>query len=109
MENFIFKSTFVGEGPDAIRDANADNMMKFFNQNEPGLLLFYNSELLKEEDERTMTAIKSLETVFDDISGRILVAKVDSKSALARKLAQVTNVDEYEMHQYPFLRIIDPQ
>lgn len=31
MENFIFKSTFVGQGPDYIREANSDNMMKFFS------------------------------------------------------------------------------
>lgn len=32
IENFIFRSTFVGgEGPDYIRDANSDNMMKFFS------------------------------------------------------------------------------
>ena len=31
MENFIFKSTFVGQGPDYIREANNDNMMKFFS------------------------------------------------------------------------------
>ena len=33
MENFIFRSTFVGKGPDYIREANSDNMMKFFSQN----------------------------------------------------------------------------
>ena len=33
IENFIFRSTFVGEGPDYIREANAENMMKFFSQN----------------------------------------------------------------------------
>ena len=31
MENFIFRSTFVGDGPDYIREANSDNMMKFFS------------------------------------------------------------------------------
>jgi len=41
MENFIFRSTFVGEGPDYIREANNENMMRFFSQNQPGLLLFY--------------------------------------------------------------------
>ena len=33
MENFIFRSTFVGDGPDFIREANSDNMMRFFSQN----------------------------------------------------------------------------
>ena len=50
MENFIFRSTFVGTGPDFIREADADNAMKFFSQNEPGLFLFYNSDLLRKED-----------------------------------------------------------
>lgn len=31
IENFIFRSTFVGDGPDFIREANEDNMMKFFS------------------------------------------------------------------------------
>lgn len=32
IERFIFRSTFVGEGPDFIREANTDNVMKFFGQ-----------------------------------------------------------------------------
>ena len=108
MENFIFKSTFVGEGPDYIREANSDNMMKFFSQNQPGLLLFYNSELLKAEDEVTVKALKGLEKVFDDISGRIIVAKVDVLGALGKKLTQITNVDAEEALKEPHLRILDP-
>jgi len=87
IENFIFRSTFVGDGPDFIREANSENMMKFFSQNQPGLLLFYNSDLVKAEDKRTLNALESLEKVFDDISGRIIVAKVDMKTMIASKLA----------------------
>ena len=30
IERFIFRSTFVGDGPDFIREANTENVMKFF-------------------------------------------------------------------------------
>ena len=43
MERFVYKSTFVGQGPDFIRNLDTENAMKFFSQNEPGLILFYNS------------------------------------------------------------------
>ena len=49
IERFIFRSTFVGEGPDFIREANTDNVMKFFAQSQAGLFLFYNPDLLKDE------------------------------------------------------------
>ena len=79
IERFIFRSTFVGEGPDFIREANAENVMKFFTQNQAGLFLFYNPELLKEESrsEQMQTAVKSLEEAFDEISGKIIVMKCD--------------------------------
>ena len=32
IEKFIFRSTFVGDGPDFIREANTENVMKFFLQ-----------------------------------------------------------------------------
>jgi len=30
MERFIYKSTFVGQGPDIIRNLDTENTMKFF-------------------------------------------------------------------------------
>ena len=72
------------------------------------MLLFYNSDLLKAEDEATKNALNSLESVFDTISGRIIVAKVDVLTALGKKLMQVTNVDPEEALLKPFLRIVDP-
>ena len=87
MENFIFRSTFVGDGPDYIREANSENMMRFFSQNQPGLFLFYDSERIKEDDKEMTSALSSLEKVFDEISGRILVAKVDVQGAIGKKLA----------------------
>ena len=30
IEKFIFRNTFVGEGPDFIREANTENVMSFF-------------------------------------------------------------------------------
>lgn len=44
MEAFIFKSTFIGDGPDIIRDLNPENTMKFFSQPDPGLILFYDPQ-----------------------------------------------------------------
>ena len=108
MENFIFRSTFVGEGPDYIREANAENMMKFFSQNQAGLFLFYSSDLVKAEDERTLKALESLTQVFDEISGRIIVVKIDALGSMGKKLSQVTNIDEAKVLEIPFLRIIDP-
>ena len=49
--------------------------------------MFYNPELVKKEDEKTVKALDSLEKVFDDVSGRIIVTKVDATSALGKKLA----------------------
>ena len=60
LEQFVFMSTFVGTGPDIIRDLNPENVMKFFSQNEPGLILFYNSEI---DD----NAVSELENSFDSI------------------------------------------
>ena len=79
MDKFIFRSTFVGDGPDFIREANTDNVMKFFMQNQAGLFLFYNPNLLEDEgsETQTRTAIKSLEETFDEISGKIIVMKCD--------------------------------
>jgi hypothetical protein len=31
IETFVFHSTYVGRGPDLIRDLNTDNIMKFFS------------------------------------------------------------------------------
>jgi hypothetical protein len=31
METFVFKSTFVGVGPDIVRELNSENTMKFFS------------------------------------------------------------------------------
>jgi len=42
IEQFIFRSTFVGDGPDLIRSISTDNMMKLFTQDIPALFLFYN-------------------------------------------------------------------
>jgi len=49
--------------------------------------------LLKGGDKATVDALESLEKVFDDISGRIIVAKIDVMTSLGKKLMQVTNVD----------------
>ena len=64
--------------------------------------------MLKEGDERTINAIEGLEKVFDEVSGRIIVTKVDATSALGKQLAAVTNVDPNEAALQPYLRVIDP-
>jgi len=70
MEKFIYRSTFVGDGPDLIRNLDTENTMKFFGQSEPGLILFYNSLLHKD-------ALEELETAFSEISNNMLVMKAD--------------------------------
>lgn len=70
--------------------------------------MFYDGEKLKEEDELTKFAIASLEKAFDDISGRIIVAKVNILTALGKKLAGVTNLEVSNGLEAPELRIVDP-
>lgn len=74
MERFVFMSTFVGPGPDLIRNLNAENMMKFFSQNEPGLILFYSQDDTYEVNE--------LEISFDKIQHRILVMKANMEETI---------------------------
>ena len=52
--------------------------------------------------------MNSLEATFKEVSGRIIVAKVDVKGSLGRKLTSVTNIDIDEAFLHPHLRIIDP-
>lgn len=42
IEQFIYRSTFVGDGPDVIRSLNTDNIMRIFTQDDPALFLFFN-------------------------------------------------------------------
>jgi hypothetical protein len=44
IEQFIFRSTFVGDGPDIIRSISTENMMKLFTQDDPALFLFYDAQ-----------------------------------------------------------------
>jgi len=53
-------------------------------------------------------ALTSLEKAFDEISGRIIVSKVNILSALGKKLAAVTNLEIKDSLDTPELRIVDP-
>jgi hypothetical protein len=44
IEQFVYRSTFVGSGPDLIRSISTENMMKVFTQDDPVLFLFYDEE-----------------------------------------------------------------
>ena len=84
IERFIFRSTFVGDGPDFIREANTENVMKFFHQSQAGLFLFYNSALVvgEQPSEQMKRAVISLEEAFDEISGKVIIMKCDVNSAI---------------------------
>jgi hypothetical protein len=108
MERFIYRNTFVGEGPDFIREANQDNMMTFFGQDIPGMFFLYSSQLVESADLMTVSALRSLTNVFDQISGKIVVVKVDVETMIGSKLAVILNVDEDDVYTRPNLRIINP-
>lgn len=63
LKNFIFKSTYVGEGPDIIRELDTQNTIKLFEHDVPALILFYDPEA---GEQHTM-ASKALDYVFGDI------------------------------------------
>lgn len=43
LKTFIIKSTFVGPGPDIVRELSNENAMKIFTYNIPVLILFRNT------------------------------------------------------------------
>lgn len=45
MQDFVIKSSFVGPGPDIIRELSSENAMKIFNYNKPCLILFRNTSV----------------------------------------------------------------
>jgi hypothetical protein len=96
MERFVFMSTFVGPGPDLIRNLNPENMMKFFSQNEPGLILFYSQD--------DTNAVNELEISFDKIQHRILVMKANMEEAITKNLAGLLNIEINRAQ----LRIVKP-
>ena len=43
LEDFIVKSSFIGPGPDIVRELSAENAMKIFTYNKPVMILFRNT------------------------------------------------------------------
>lgn len=86
METFIFKSTFVGQGADFIRNLDPENTMKFFGQSEPGLVMFYDPAVHDR-------ALKELEMAFPDISNQFFVLKANIHDHMTKYLAQFVELD----------------
>ena len=86
MQAFVFKSTFVGTGPELIRYIDPENIMKFFSQPDPGLLLFYDPEIHDVEE-------MELELAFSEIQNSILVMKGNIHESMASNLASLLNVN----------------
>jgi hypothetical protein len=76
LKSFIFKSTYVGSGPDMVRELDTQNTIKLFEHEIPALILFYDPEA---GEEHTM-ASKALDYVFGDIQGKVLVLKANIQS-----------------------------
>ena len=85
MEFFVFRSTFVGVGPDIIRPLNPENTMKFFSQQDPGLILFY-------EPQKHRVPAMELELAFDSIQHLVLVLKADIHDSMTQSLAGLLNL-----------------
>jgi hypothetical protein len=100
MEAFFFKSTFIGEGPDIIRDLNPENTMKLFSQSDPALILFY-------DPQTHIIPQMELDLVYDEISNKILVIKADITAIITRNLASLLNID-IESMQTAQLKIVVP-
>lgn len=80
IETFIFRSTFVGDGPDLIRSISTENLMKIFTQDIAALFLFYDS---KNEDQIHQQALDFLKDAFEPISGKLLVITADSHNSIS--------------------------
>jgi len=100
MEAFIFKSTFIGDGPDIIRDLNPENTMKFFSQPDPGLILFY-------DPQTHIIPQMELDIAYEEISNKILVLKADVTAPATRNLASLLNID-FDSMQTALLKIVVP-
>ena len=72
------------------------------------MFFLYSSDLVESGDYKTVSALRSLTNVFDEISGKIVVVKVDVDTIIGSKLAVILNVDEDDVYTRPNLRIINP-
>jgi hypothetical protein len=43
LQAFVTRSTFIGPGPDIVRELSTENAMKIFTYNKPVLILFRNT------------------------------------------------------------------
>ena len=82
------------------------NLAKFFSFSQPGLVLFYNSDLVTKKDAGTIEALNSLNQIHSKISETMAVAKIDTRSAIGRELANECNIDDVSIGTNSFLRII---
>ena len=60
--------------------------------------MFYNSEMLGQDDQVMENSLSSLESSFDEISGRVIVCKVDVATSIGKKLGVILNVEEDDLY-----------
>lgn len=102
VSSFIVKSTFVGPGPDIIRELSTENAMKIFTYNKPVMIMFRNTSA---PDVRYYH--KELSDAYEDISNRIMVAIADINNSITQKIAMLVGLDVDRDH-FPAIRILDP-
>lgn len=73
----MIKSTFVGPGPDIIRELSTENAMKIFTYNVPVMILFRNTSA---SDVRYYH--KELSEAYEEISNTIMVAIADINNSI---------------------------
>lgn len=99
---FIIKSTFIGSGPEIIRELSNENAMKIFSYNRPVMIMFRNTSA---SDVRYYT--EQLAQAFPQIEEKILVCLADINTGIGQKIAQLVGLDT-EVDHFPNIRILDP-
>ena len=74
--------------------------MKFFSQQDPGLILFYDPQT------HIIPQIE-LDIAYEEISNKILVLKADVTAPATRNLASLLNID-FDSMQTALLKIVVP-
>ena len=77
LHNFVVKSTFVGPGPDIIRELSTENAMKIFTYNKPVLILFRNTSAPDVRYYHTQ-----ITEAFEEINNKILVVVADINNSI---------------------------
>ncbi len=96
------RSTFIGPGPDIVRELSTENAMKIFQYNKPVLILFRNTSIPE-----SRYYDKELSAAFEQVQHQILVVAADIQSSIAQKIGLLVGLD-HEKDSFPQVRILDP-